>query len=130
MKKNSTVLFCVAGNNLKSALDLSVNSSEIYEKSRTFGPSPIQICGYYLHTETFQNMRNSRLLHNSKTTWFEMVFVLVSHSTSLRYFTEVQKFWGYSLTVEVFKDIVGPLSQLGTNFVPPVGILELFSASI
>ncbi len=35
-------------NNGKSELDLSVNSSEIYGKSRTFGPSPIHICDYYL----------------------------------------------------------------------------------
>jgi hypothetical protein len=37
-------------NNNKSELDLSVNFSEIYGKSRIFGPSPIQICDYNLYS--------------------------------------------------------------------------------
>jgi hypothetical protein len=34
-----------------SELDLSVNSSEIYGKSRPIGPSPIQNCDFHLHQD-------------------------------------------------------------------------------
>jgi hypothetical protein len=34
--------------NHNSELDLSVNSSEIYGKSRAIGPSPIQNCDFHL----------------------------------------------------------------------------------
>jgi hypothetical protein len=35
--------------NLNSELDVSVDSSEIYGKSRAIGPSPIQNCDIHLY---------------------------------------------------------------------------------
>jgi hypothetical protein len=39
-------MFEITSNKRNSGLDLSGNSSEIYRKSRTIGPGPIQNCDF------------------------------------------------------------------------------------
>ncbi len=48
----------ITSNNHNSELDLSVNSSEIYGKTRTFGPSPICFISlFYLPRQTRKNSK-------------------------------------------------------------------------